>query len=912
MLTGGVILFVAFAYLCLLFAIAYYGDKRADENRSLINSPYIYAFSIAVYCTSWTFYGSVGRAASSGVGFLPIYLGPTLTFTLAWFVLYKIVRISKAYRITSIADFIASRYGKSSVLGGLVAIIAVVGIMPYISLQLKAISTSFTLLLQYPELAMPGDLRRVPVIQDTALYTALVMAVFSILFGTRHIDTSEHHEGMVAAIAFESLVKLLAFLAVGVFVTFAVYDGFDDLFSRTAEVADFARLMTVEGTGGYASWLSLTILSMAAIICLPRQFQVAVVENVSEAHIKKAVWLFPLYLFAINLFVLPIAFGGLLLFPDGQVDADTFVLTIPMAHRQEALALFAFIGGLSAATGMIIVATIALSTMVCNDLVMPLLLRMARLNLGEREDLTGLLLAIRRGTIVGVVLLGYLYMRLIGESYALVSIGLVSFVAAAQFAPAIIGGIFWKGASRSGAFAGLLAGFLVWGYCLLLPSFARSGWLSSDFLESGPFGMGLLRPYAFMGMSGLDPISHALFWSMLANIGLYFGVSLLSRQSIIERSQSVLFVDVFKGPASGGRLWRGKATIEDLQNLVGRFIGQQRMQTAFAAYAQQRGIDLGKHSSADSEILHFAERQLAGAMGAASARIMVASVIKEELPDMDQVMEIIDEASQVMEYSRRLEEKSLELEKATAELRTANQRLQELDKLKDDFVATVSHELRTPLTSIRSFSEILYDRPNIDEANRKEFLGIIIKESKRLTRLINDMLDLAKMEAGKLDWHMAETDSKEVIQQALDATSSLVNLDPPIRLETNLAPQLPKVYVDPDRLTQVMVNLISNAVKYCDKSDGWIGIEARGENSELLVSVEDNGAGIAKADQDKIFEKFHVAREPYHPPGTGLGLPICRQIVEYFGGRIWVESEAGKGAKFSFTVPCRPQANRPL
>ncbi len=419
MLQGWVILLVAFSYLSILFAIAYYVDKRADQKRSLIANPYIYALSIAVYCTSWTFYGSVGRAASSGVGFLPIYLGPTLTFLLAWFVLRKIIRISKTNRITSIADFVASRYGKSPGLGGLVSVIAVVGIMPYISLQLKAISTSFNVLLQYPELIMPSDLTSVPVLQDTALYVALSMAAFSILFGTRHIDASEHHEGMVAAIAFESVVKLLAFLAVGIFVTFEVYRGFADIFAQAAAVPEMAELLTISAAGGYGSWFSLTLLSMAAIFCLPRQFQVAVVENVDESHLKKAVWLFPLYLLLINIFVLPIAFGGLLHFPDGSVDADTFVLTIPMAERHELLALFAFIGGLSAATGMIIVATIAISTMVCNDLVMPVLLRVGRLHLAEKGDLTGLLLAIRRGSILFVVLLGYLYMRLIGESYAL-------------------------------------------------------------------------------------------------------------------------------------------------------------------------------------------------------------------------------------------------------------------------------------------------------------------------------------------------------------------------------------------------------------------------------------------------------------------------------------------------------------
>ena len=385
MLSGPVIISVAFLYLCLLFAIAYYVDRRAAGGRSLIGNPVIYALSIAVYCTSWTFYGSVGRAASTGVGFLPIYLGPTLTFVVGLMLIRKIIRISKVNRTTSIADFIASRYGKSFQLGGLVTIIAVVGILPYISLQLKAISASFSVLLHYPDIVMPGTSASI-FVQDTAFYVALIMAVFAILFGTRHIDASEQHEGMVAAIAFELVVKLAAFLAVGLFVTFGIYGGFGDIFVQ-AQVSDaLGRLFTIDGVAAHTSWITLTLLAMAAVVVLPRQFQVLVVENVDEGHLRKAIWLFPLYLLLINIFVLPIAFAGLLQFPNGGVDADTFVLAVPMKAQSPALALVAFIGGLSAATGMIIVETVALATMVSNDLVMPLLLRFGRLHLSERKQ----------------------------------------------------------------------------------------------------------------------------------------------------------------------------------------------------------------------------------------------------------------------------------------------------------------------------------------------------------------------------------------------------------------------------------------------------------------------------------------------------------------------------------------------
>src|SRR6266571_9366519 len=636
MLHGPIIIFTSFAYLGLLFAIAYYADKRADAGRPVIASPYVYSLSLAVYATAWTFYGSVGRAASDGVGFLPIYIGPTLMIALWWVVQRKILRISKQNRITSLADFIASRYGKSALLGGLVTVIAVIGILPYISLQLKAISSSFSILVQYPEIVMPAQQSGgASIREDTAFWIALILAAFTIAFGTRHLDAAEHHQGMVAAIAFESLVKLLAFLAVGIFVTFGIYNGFGDLFSRAAADPKLKAMMTpLEGVaGGYANWVWLTILSMMAIMFLPRQFQVAVIENVDEKHLNKAIWLFPLYMLAINVFVLPIAFGGLLHFPDGRVDADTFVLTLPMAEKQELLALLVFIGGLSAATGMVIVETIALSTMVCNDLVMPVLLRMKALRLTERRDLSGLLLGIRRGAIVLILVLGYLYFYLAGEAYALVSIGLISFSAVAQFAPAIIGGIFWKGGTRTATFCGLAAGFLVWTYKLLLPSFAKSGWLPITFLSHGLFGTDLLKPQQLLGLPGLDQISHAMIWSMIANVGAYVVVSLCVSPSADEHRQASLFVDVFRptGEGGGARFWRGTASVPDLYSVLARFLGTATADSAFAEYASSRGFDWpDERLLADAELVHYVEVQLAGAIGAASARVMVASVVKEE------------------------------------------------------------------------------------------------------------------------------------------------------------------------------------------------------------------------------------------------------------------------------------------
>jgi Na+/proline symporter/signal transduction histidine kinase len=904
---GWVVVTVSFAYLGILFAIAYVGDKRADAGRSIIANPTIYALSLAVYCTTWTFYGSVGRAASSGIGFLPIYLGPTLMAALWWFVLRKMIRISKANRITSIADFVASRYGKSHLLGGLVTVIAVIGIIPYISLQLKAVSNSFTVLQQQPLTAMPVDLHALPLHQDSALYIAVILAVFTILFGTRHLDATERHEGMVAAIAFESLVKLLAFLAVGMFVTFGIYDGFGDIFNRAEAMPQLRALMTVADSGNnYGSWWSLTILSMLSIMLLPRQFQIAVVENVNERHVARATWLFPLYLLLINIFVLPIALGGLMHFPAGEFHADTFVLTLPMVHRQDALALFVFIGGLSAATGMVIVETIALSTMICNDLVMPVLLRRNWMRLNQRSDLSGLLLSIRRWSIAAILMLGYAYFRIAGEAYALVAIGLISFAAVAQFAPAILGGIYWKEATRHGAIAGLAAGFVVWAYTLLLPSFAKSGWLPASFIEQGLFGIAMLKPQELFGLSGLDPISHCLFWSMLANIGCYIGISLAGRPSAVETAQAALFVDAFRHAAKGEetRMWRGSASMSDLFPLISRFLGPERAQEAFLAFARERGLTSIAQLEVGAELVHYAEALLAGAIGSASARVMIASVVQEEPPSLEEVMNILDEASQVRAYSLALERKSQELEAATAELRAANNRLTELDRMKDEFMSTVTHELRTPLTSIRSFSEILLEDPKLDLAMRTHFLGIITKETERLTRLINQMLDMAKIESGNADWHTTMVDMREVIREALD-TVSLLHANRTPRLKSALPESVPPVIADRDRLIQVMLNLLSNAVKFCDPAAGEVEVRLSHDGGYVRVDVRDNGPGIAVPDQQLIFAKFRQLdnAQTGRPTGTGLGLPISRQIIERFGGTLWVESEPGKGATFSFTLP---------
>lgn len=904
MIAAPVVLAVSGGYLLLLFAVAAFADRRAAQGRSVVGNAWVYALSLGVYCSAWTYFGSVGRAAAGGVWFLPIYLGPMLAMLLAWIVVRRMIRIAKTYRITSIADFIASRYGKSPGLAALVTMIAVIGVVPYIALQFKAVSAGYQILTHGPEPQAQGLVWW----RDGALMVALALAAFTILFGARHLDSAERYEGMVAAVAFESLVKLAAFLAVGIFVVWGLFGGLGDIWAKAQalpEIGDLMRIGGGEGASGFAygQWFALTLLSLLSVLLLPRQFQMMVVECVDERHLKRAAWAFPAYMLLINLFVLPIALGGLIWFGPGAMNPETFVLSLPLAENAKVLALFVYLGGLSAATGMLIVETVAISTMVCNDLVMPALLRQPWFGARAGGDLTRLLLTIRRAAIIAVLLLGYLYFQIAGDAYALVSIGLISFAAVAQFAPALLGGMYWRGGTLLGAFGGLAGGFLVWAYTLMLPSVAKSGWIADGFLEHGPFGIEAFAPERLFGLTGLDNLSHSLFWSLLVNVALYVGLSLARRPSAREASQALLFVDVFErgsaAEAQGPVFWRGRARLEDLSGLATRLLGPDQARRLFEDHARETGAADPKALVPDARLVDQVERRLAGVVGSASARVLISKVAQEEPLRVEDVIEIVGEASEVRAYARALE-------KAGEELRAANEKLKSLDHLKDDFMSSVTHELRTPLTSIRALSELMLDAPDLEEPEREEFLRIILSESERLGRLVNQVLDLAKIESGHMDWRSEEVDLRRIVGDAVRATAELFHAKG-AEVRAVLPDSAPTLLADPDRLTQVMLNLLSNAAKFMPKTGGLTEATLRVEADSLVVEVRDNGPGVPEADQAAIFEKFRQSGEASNrPSGTGLGLPISREIVERFGGRLWLESAVGRGSVFAFRLPLEP------
>lgn len=646
MLTSWTVVLIAVAYVGVLFAVASYGDRKIASATGGHGKPrpLIYALSLAVYCTSWTFFGSVGLSARTGYDFLPIYIGPIVMFAVGWPVLRLIVAISKRHNITSIADFISARYGKNQWLGAAVALIAVIGIVPYISLQLKAISVSLHTILPQPLASAAtsgtGD--------NFALLVTVALAGFAMLFGTRHIDTTEHQDGLILAIAVESVIKLAAFLLVGIFCTFWLLGGLNGLFDTLAQHADIADVFN--GPIDWGRWATMTVLSSFAIFLLPRQFHVAVVENTALSDVKRAAWLFPLYLVVINLFVAPIAIAGLKAFPTGFADADFFVLSLPVSAGQKFFVLAAFIGGLSAATAMVIVEAIALSIMVCNNLVIPYLLRRPQ----PYGEMGPVLLMIRRSAIVVILALAYGYYQMISASAALAQIGLLSFAAAAQFAPAFFGGLVWKRGTAHGAMGGILTGFAVWIYTLALPLFSDAGWLPGEFVSKGLLGIEMLRPRALFGLN-LDPLTHGVMLSLAANVTVYVLASLSRGLKPLEKVQADEFVrSELQGTHPAFRLTRGGVTVGELQQTVGRYLGKDRTRRSYEEFAETRNITLRNDDLADAGVLRFSEHLLAKAVGSSSSRLVLALLMESQNQGSSETARLLDDASDALQHNRDL------------------------------------------------------------------------------------------------------------------------------------------------------------------------------------------------------------------------------------------------------------------
>ena len=634
----------AFGYIGLLFYVASYGDRLTQQQRGRAGA-LIYPLSLAIYCTSWTFFGSVGFATRTSIDFLAIYIGPIVMIGFCTPVLRRVIQLAKSQNITSIADFIAARYGKSQAVAATVAIIAIVGSVPYIALQLKAVASSLETILIDDQ-----AFSKIPIIGDIALIVTLAMAVFAVLFGTRQTSATEHQHGLILAVATESIVKLVAFLAAGAFVTFWMFTP-AELIERAMKTPEAVRAINYVPSIG--NFLTLVVLSFCAIMLLPRQFHVSVVENSSDTEVGRARWLFPLYLVAINVFVIPIALAGLITFPFGAVDSDMYVLALPMEAKSLLLSVVVFVGGLSAATAMVIVECVALAIMVSNDIVVPLVLQRTPAQRTGQKDFGNFLLKVRRISIFAIMVMAYLYFRALGNTQ-LAAIGLLSFAAIAQFAPAFFGGLVWRRATARGAMGGMLVGFAVWAYTLFLPSFIESTTAGMLFLQHGPFGIEALRPQALLG-ADLPPLMHGVLWSLSLNILAYVVLSLMRQPSSIERLQADVFVPNTLAPmAPAFRRWRTTVTVQDILATVAQYLGPERARESFDSFAAMHRVDLQPSAPADFELLKHAEHLIASSIGAASSRLVLSLLLRKRTVSAKAALKLLDDSHAALHFNREV------------------------------------------------------------------------------------------------------------------------------------------------------------------------------------------------------------------------------------------------------------------
>lgn len=1010
---GWLVITVSLMYLGLLFLIAWYGDKQ--HNWLAKWRPWIYSLSIAVYCTSWTFYGTVGQASNNPWAFLPIYIAPILVFTLGWRILARLIITAKREHITSIADFIAARYGKSQGLAVVVTLIAVAGILPYIALQLRGITMGLEII--SPELPRSFEGSSL----DVSWFVVGALAIFTMLFGTRHIDNTEHHRGMMMAIAFESIIKLVAFLAVGLFILFLALNRND------VELAQIAR-QTYQSPN-VPTLVIHTVLTMLAIVCLPRQFHTMVVENERAQDLHTARWLFPVYLILMGIFVLPIAWVGQSLLTDAS--PDTYVISLPMAVGAQDIALLAFLGGTSAASGMVIVSTIALAIMVSNDLVMPLLLRRMRLSQRNHRHFSGLLLIIRRGLILLLLLGAWGFYQALGNIHSLSAIGFLSFAAITQFAPALIGGMYWRQGNRKGVYVGLAVGFTLWLITLMSQTDMLAGSAQDNFL------LWMITPPEWLQNLNVKNSDWGIVLSVALNTLCYVVVSLLTRASLSERLQSASFVGTPLPESENMSLYQSRVTVGELEMLASRFVGRQRVRSAFRQYWQQQRETLLPNQQAPSTLIRHTERVLAGVFGASSAKLVLTSALQGRNMQLEEVATIVDEASELYDFSRgllqgaiehigqgiavvdkqlrlvawnqrylelftfpvgliqvgrpiadvirhnaecglcgpgdpeehvrrrvyhleqgtrhtssrvrpdgrvievqgnpmpgggfvmsftditvfrdaeqalkdanetleeRVQERTQELEQLNKKLVSATQRSEHESQSKSRFLAAVSHDLMQPLNAARLFASSLSEVAK--EPETKQLSQHIESALGAAEDLIGDLLDISRLESGKLDINVHGFAINDVLSNLNAEFSALAKQQ---GIEFTMIPSQLLVQSDPKLLRRVVQNFLTNAFRYSPKGKVVLGVRRVG--SQARIDVWDNGMGIDEDKQQEIFEEFNRGTQVRSDQGLGLGLAISKGIAHVLGHQITMRSWPGKGSVFSIMLARSEKALEPV
>jgi len=885
-----VIILIILLYLAFLFYLAYWAEK--NKRSKLVNSPYAYALSLAVYCSAWTYYGSVGVAAGNGINFLTIYLGPVIASPLWIYLLRKIIRLSKVYNVSSIADFISLRYGNNRSVGAWVTIICALSIIPYIALQLKAVSESFKLISQTSDSAMMGNF----LLTDATFYIALLLAIFAAFYGTLHYDASQQKRGLFFAVSVESLIKLVIFVSVGIYVSFYLYDSPQAIVGEMSQRENFSELTTLGSLEAGINWYLMLALSFVAIFLLPRQFQASVVENQNKDQLHNAIWVFPLYLLLFNVFVIFIAYAGVLSL-DSSVNPDYYSLLLPLENGDHFPTLLVFIGGFSAVISMVVVSTLALSTMLSNNLIIPYgFINIFQKNQhGKNQQL---IKNIRRVSIFGLITIAYILYAYVNPQTSLFSIGLVSFLLIAQLAPSFFIGLFWNRGSALGAKVGMITGLVIVMINYLLPFFERY------FAFSIPADS-FLNISTLMNFGFLSPVSSTFFWSLLLNALGFAIFSLIWKGNYRERNYGEVFVNSNNAipMKEDSFVWKGEANVDDIFKIWQRFIGLERAKKALRVFNKRYDVNEDQ-IIADARFINFSEKLLTGAVGSASAKILIGNVVKEKPVSLVEVLHILEENKETLASNKQLTQQSRELMQLTDQLKQANASLKKQDKIKDDFLNAVAHELKTPITSIKASSEVLQDDDEMPEELRKKFLDNILFDTQRVANLINDMLDLEKLASGRRKLDLREVDLHQLMQKAIASFQPLAD-NKKVALSFSADQDKLMIKVDDEKLHQVFANILSNALKFVNENKGYIQIDLVLDKEKVQIIFTDNGKGVPVEDQPYIFDKFYQsANQSYKKAeGSGFGLAICRQIIQLHQGRIWLDKNYKNGAKFIVELP---------
>ena len=860
-------------YLALLFFIAFWAEKR--KSNFWANNPYVYSLSLAVYCTAWTYYGSIGVAANQGLEYLAIYIGPIIIIP-AWIVINsKIIRISRVNKISSIADFISLRYGNSRSFGAIISVVCILAIIPYIGLQIKAISDTFHLVTKSEN---PNN-----IFTDTATYVVLLIAIFSSYYGTRYVDASEKRLGIISAVAVESFLKLIFFVILGIFVTYGIFNGFDDIYEKAKNLPEFTQRNSFNGLEGSFNWMLTSMLSMTAIFLLPRQFHTTIIENRKENHLKTAIWVFPLYLLIFNFFVFPIAWGGKILFLGQNVNPELFPILIPQKFGSILISVIVFLGGLSASISMIIISSITLSIMLSNNVIIPY----GWIDTFKTKNDTfnnKNIVNIRKVSIFLLIITAFVFYKYLILESSLFSVGLVSFVLIAQLAPSFFGAIFWRRGTYTGAVIGLILGILICYINLIIPQYLKA--------INPELAINQYRILQFFKIPYLETIPQVFFWSLLANATVFTIISVSSKGNYRERNYAEIYVDInrYIQNHEGAYIWKGKANVSDIRRILVRFLGDKKTKQALKIFNLKYNID-DENDTADSRFIKFSENLLSGRIGTASAKILIEGVTKEDKISLPEVLKILEESKENITLNRKLTEQSRQLRRLSDDLRSANSSLIEKDKQKDDFLDSVTHELRTPITAIRAAGEILLDDDDIPVEIKKDFLENIISESDRLNEIINDILYLDKLESGTIKLNINKNNIIDTYHKALKPIYHLIQQKNIHHSEINLLNDN-EFYYDEARIIQVFQNILGNAYKFTEES-GMIQVKFQEKDNLLKIGIFNTGKKIPDEDIDLIFDKFYQSKHQNirKPVGTGLGLAICKKIIDAHQGKIYAENK---------------------